>query len=86
MSCPQFLIESLSDSTIYMAYYTVAHILQEGDMYGSRKSVRPEDLTTEVWDHIFLEGPKPTACAIPDETLARMRREFEYWRVVTPQP
>ncbi len=24
----QFLIESLSDSTIYMAYYTVAHVLQ----------------------------------------------------------
>jgi leucyl-tRNA synthetase len=27
---PQFLIESLSDSTIYMAYYTVAHLLQVG--------------------------------------------------------
>jgi leucyl-tRNA synthetase len=25
---PQFLVESLSDSTIYMAYYTVAHLLQ----------------------------------------------------------
>ena len=25
---PQYLIESLSDSTIYMAYYTVAHLLQ----------------------------------------------------------
>lgn len=24
---PQFLVESLSDSTIYMAYYTVAHFL-----------------------------------------------------------
>lgn len=24
---PQFLVESLSDSTIYMAYYTVAHLL-----------------------------------------------------------
>lgn len=24
----QYLIESLSDSTIYMAYYTVAHLLQ----------------------------------------------------------
>ena len=24
----QYLIESLSDSTIYMAYYTVAHYLQ----------------------------------------------------------
>ncbi len=30
---PQFLIESLSDSTIYMAYYTVSHLLQRGDMY-----------------------------------------------------
>ena len=27
-----WLIESLSDSTIYMAYYTVAHILQGGSM------------------------------------------------------
>jgi leucyl-tRNA synthetase len=25
---PQFLVESLSDSTIYMSYYTVAHLLQ----------------------------------------------------------
>jgi leucyl-tRNA synthetase len=25
---PQFLVESLSDSTIYMAYYTVAYHLQ----------------------------------------------------------
>jgi leucyl-tRNA synthetase len=24
----QYLIESLSDSTIYMAYYTVAHVIQ----------------------------------------------------------
>jgi len=33
---PVFLIESLSDSTIYMAYYTVAHILQDGDIYGQK--------------------------------------------------
>jgi leucyl-tRNA synthetase len=25
---PEFLVESLSDSTIYMAYYTIAHLLQ----------------------------------------------------------
>jgi len=24
---PQFLVESLSDSTVYMSYYTVAHLL-----------------------------------------------------------
>lgn len=29
----RYLIESLSDSTIYMAYYTVAHMLQ-GDIFG----------------------------------------------------
>lgn len=43
---PEFLIESLSDSTIYMAYYTIAHILQEGDMFGDhRGAVKPEDMT-----------------------------------------
>jgi leucyl-tRNA synthetase len=31
----QYLIESLSDSTIYMAFYTVAHLLQAGDIYGA---------------------------------------------------
>ena len=52
---PQYLIESLSDSTIYMAYYTVAHLLQGGDMYGkSRPSVDPEAMTDDVWDAVFL--------------------------------
>jgi leucyl-tRNA synthetase len=46
---PQYLIESLSDSTIYMAYYTVAHFLQNGDMYGQRHGdIKPEHLTPEV--------------------------------------
>lgn len=33
---PQYLIESLSDSTIYMAFYTVAHLLQGGVFDGHR--------------------------------------------------
>ena len=32
---PQFMIESLSDSTIYMAYYAVAYLLQGGVVNGS---------------------------------------------------
>ena len=33
----QFVIESLSDSTVYMSYYTVAHLLQgEGNMDGTK--------------------------------------------------
>lgn len=34
----QWLIESLSDSTIYMAYYTVAHLLQGGVLNGQGAS------------------------------------------------
>lgn len=53
----QYLIESLSDSTIYMAYYTIAHYLQNGDMYGQHPGdIKPEDMTLEVWDYIFLQG------------------------------
>ncbi|KAG0562416.1 hypothetical protein KC19_9G144200 [Ceratodon purpureus] len=76
---PQFLIESLSDSTIYMAFYTVAHLLQGGDMYGkSSGAVRPEDMTHAVWDYVFQEGPVPET-KIPVEVLQKMRTEFEYW-------
>lgn len=32
----QYLIEALSDSTIYMAYYTVVHLLQGGVKDGSK--------------------------------------------------
>lgn len=43
----QYLIESLSDSTIYMAFYTIAHFLQ-GNLDGSEVGIlgiKPEDLT-----------------------------------------
>ena len=77
---PQYLIESLSDSTIYMAYYTVAHLLQGGDMYGkARPSVNPEAMTDDVWDAIFL-GTEPSAgCAFPKDLLDEMRAEFNFW-------
>ncbi|KAK9861984.1 hypothetical protein WJX84_001799 [Apatococcus fuscideae] len=78
---PAYLIESLSDSTIYMAYYTIAHFLQGNDLFGKGKNagVRVEDLTDEVWDHIFLGKAAPTSSSIPSDILAAMRREFEFW-------
>lgn len=39
---PQYLIESLSDSTIYMSYYTVDHLLQ-GSWDG--KVIGPANIT-----------------------------------------
>lgn len=32
----QWLIESLSDSTIYNAYYTIAHLIQGGTLKGNK--------------------------------------------------
>lgn len=77
---PVYLVESLSDSTIYMAYYAVAHILQHGDMYGEGDGpIRPEQMTPEVWDFIYLGAEQPASSSIPTELLQTMRREFEFW-------
>ena len=56
---PQYLIESLSDSTIYMAYYTVAHLLQRGDMYGqtgARSPSAPPSLLEMRQQELICEG------------------------------
>lgn len=78
----QWLIESLSDSTIYMAYYTVAHLLQGGVLSGQEASplgIKPEQMTREVWDFIFFKTSPFPKTDIPKEHLQRLRREFEYW-------
>uniref|UniRef100_A0AAQ6AJW2 leucine--tRNA ligase n=1 Tax=Amphiprion ocellaris TaxID=80972 RepID=A0AAQ6AJW2_AMPOC len=78
----QWLIESLSDSTIYMAFYTVAHLLQGGVLNGQGGSplgIKPEQMTREVWDFIFFKTSPFPKTDIPKEHLQRLRREFEYW-------
>lgn len=78
-----YLIESLSDSTIYMAYYTIAHYLHEGSLDGSTSpfGIQPEDLTDEVLDYILL----PTCVTPPQSTkisvtlLESMKSEFSYF-------
>lgn len=82
---PQFLVESLSDSTIYMAYYTIAHYLHssiDGKSPGLT-GFKPEQMTDEIWDYIFLgreltpEVMKQTK--LDENWLKKMRREFEYF-------
>lgn len=82
---PHFLVESLSDSTIYMAYYTIAHWLHK-DFFGSERgigNIGAEQMVDEVWDYVFcrreLSDGLVQACKIPRETLESMRREFEYF-------
>lgn len=57
----QFVIESLSDSTIYTAYYTISHLLQ-GDNNLEGTSQGPLDIsasamTVEAFDYVFLGKP-----------------------------
>ena len=64
-----WIIEPLSDSTIYMAYYTIAHYLREID---------PEKLTKEFFDYVFL-GDTSGKLDFDKEFLEKIRKEFEYW-------
>ncbi|HWQ64553.1 MAG TPA: leucine--tRNA ligase [Methanospirillum sp.] len=65
---PEWLIEPLSDSTIYMAYYTIAARV---------KKMNPAILTPEVFDYIFLGKESPD---LPERAeLDAMRKEFLFW-------
>ena len=78
----QYLIESLSDSTIYMAYYTIAHLIQGGVHDGSAAGpaqIKPEQLTAAVFDYIFLNKDYPADCGIEESILKKLRNEFEFW-------
>ena len=63
----EFVIEPLSDSTIYMAYYTIAHRLAD---------VPPEEMDRHFFDTLFF-GPEQVEN--PDETALELREEWDYW-------
>ncbi len=65
----KWLIESLSDSTIYMAFYTINHIL---------KDIPEDQIDDELFDYVIYS--KDEADIKCDKAQAdRMRKEFEYW-------
>jgi leucyl-tRNA synthetase len=71
-----WIIETLSDSTLYMAFYTInKHITQN--------NIPPEALTPEVFDYIYHNKGTPTQLCkttnISTELLEDMRKEFLYW-------
>ncbi|EMG49026.1 CDC60 Leucine--tRNA ligase [Candida maltosa Xu316] len=76
----EYLVESLSDSTIYMAYYTIDRFLHS-DYYGRKPGkfdIKPDQMTDEVFDFIFGRRDD-IKTDIPIEQLKEMRREFEYF-------
>jgi leucyl-tRNA synthetase len=78
---PQFLVESLSDSTIYMSYYTVAHLLHQ-DMWGGKPGslgITPDQMTDAVWEHVLGSGDLPADSPVPVEKAAELKYAFQYF-------
>ncbi|MEM5835210.1 MAG: leucine--tRNA ligase [Candidatus Aenigmatarchaeota archaeon] len=72
----EWIIESLSDSTIYMAYYTISHIIKEN-------KINAEQLIPEVFDYVFFGKGNIEEISeyskISKDVLEKMRKEFSYW-------
>jgi leucyl-tRNA synthetase len=73
---PDWIIESLSDSTIYMAYYTIVHHIWENKL-------QPEQLTPDFFEYVFMGNGTPSttskATGIDPTILKTMQDEFRYW-------
>jgi leucyl-tRNA synthetase len=76
---PEWIVETLSDSTVYMAFYTIQKHIRQYD-------IPAESLRPEVFDYIFLGEGDVKALAeksgIKEDILDEMRSEFEYWMPV----
>ncbi len=72
----KWIIESLSDSTIYLAFYTIKNLIQ-------KYKIKPEQLTRKAFDHIFegahTVGEVSKESGIAKKTIEEMRKSFEYW-------
>ena len=67
-----YVIDSLSDSTIYMAFYTISHLIDK---------IPLEKITTNFWNQIFLKEQLNSELYNQEELqlINQMKNEFEYW-------
>lgn len=65
----KWLIEPLTDSTIYMSYYTIAKFLRDMD---------PEDLNDAFFDKVLLNIDSDDI-KVDSDTVNEIQDEFNYW-------
>ncbi len=72
----EWLIESLSDSTIYMSYYILAKYINAGEL-------KAENMVKELLDYVLLGvGDAETAAkaaGLDRDLVEKIRSDFEYW-------
>ncbi|MGC8622434.1 MAG: leucine--tRNA ligase [Candidatus Micrarchaeia archaeon] len=73
---PSHIIESLSDSTIYMVFYTFDHIL-------AANNIPPENLKPSFFDYLFEYNRDIAAVAkdtgISEEVIKKCKDSVDYW-------
>ena len=71
-----WIVESLSDSVIYMAYYTISRFVNDG-------TVSPDNLTKEFFDYILLDKGDVKLAAetskLAEDIIETMKKEFNYF-------
>ena len=65
----KWLIEPLTDSTIYMSYYSIARFLRD---------MNPDDLNRAFFDKVFLNKDSDDITVAP-EIVKEIQDEFNYW-------
>ena len=65
----QWLIEPLTDSTIYMSYYSIAKYLRD---------MNPDDLNLAFFDKVLLNKDSGDI-TVPAEKVKEIQDEFNYW-------
>jgi leucyl-tRNA synthetase len=65
----QWLIEPLTDSTIYMSYYSIAKYLRD---------MNPEDLNRAFFDKVLLNKDSGDI-TVPADKVKEIQDEFNYW-------
>ncbi|NHJ39409.1 MAG: leucine--tRNA ligase [Asgard group archaeon] len=73
---PEWIVETLSDSTIYMSYYTISRIINEHDL-------QPKQLPNELFDYLFRDKISLEEAAeksgLDKSLVEEMKSEFEYF-------
>lgn len=76
-----WIIESLSDSVIYMAYYIIAKYANENN--NNISSINSENIVDSFFDYILLGNGNviqvAADCKIPTTLINEMRNEFSYF-------
>ncbi len=73
----EWIIEPLSDSTIYQMFYVIVHIIK-------REKISPEKLEPLLFDYIFLGNGNITLISeeigLDEKIIKEMRNEIQYWK------